>query len=54
MIFFRNTMRNHIENMWTHKIALVKRNQRHRVISHGGASLLKFSGRNSIGGKMGK
>ena len=54
MTFFRNTFRNHTENMRTHKIKFVKRNQRPRSISQGGASLLKFSGRNSIGEKMGK
>ena len=54
MIFFRNTIRNYIENMWIHKLKIVKRNQRPSSISHGGASQLKISGRNSIGGKKGK
>ena len=39
--------------MWIHKTKIVKKNQRPRSISQGGASLLKFSGRNSIGEKMG-
>ena len=34
--------------MWTHEIKIVMKNQCPRSISHGGASLLKFSGRNSI------
>ena len=40
--------------MWTHKIKIVKKNQRPRSISQGRASVLKFLGRNSIGEKMGK
>ena len=32
--------------MWTHKIKIVKKNQCPKFISHGGASLLKFLGRN--------
>ena len=50
----RNTIGDHIENMWMHKINIVrKKNQRPRSISQGGASRLKFSDRNSIGKKMG-
>ena len=46
--FSRNLTENHIEKMWTQKIKTVKKNQFPRSISHSGASLLKFSGRNSI------
>ena len=44
----------HIENVWTHEIKIVKKNQRPRSIFQSRAPLLKFSGRNSIGEKMGK
>ena len=39
--------------MWTHEIKIVKKNHRPRSISGGGASLLKFSSKNSIGENMG-
>ena len=54
MTFFRNSIGDHIQKLLTHEIKIVKKNQRPRSISQGGASLLKFSGRNSIGEKMGK
>ena len=34
--------------MWSHKIKIVKKSQCTRLIAHGGASLLKVLGRNSI------
>ena len=47
MFFFLNSIGNHKENMWTHKIEIVeKKNQCPKSISHSGA--FKFSGRNSI------
>ena len=39
--------------MRTHKIKIVKKNQRPRSISHGNETLLKLSGKNSIRQKKG-
>ena len=54
MTFFRNSIGDHTQKLLTHEIKIVKKNQRPRSISRGRAPLLKFSGRNSIGEKMGK
>ena len=52
--FFLNSIGNHIQKLLTREIKIVKKDQRPRSVFRGRAPLLKFSGRNSIGEKIGK